>query len=1319
MYAKIFVFVAILFLIPQNLSAAVHSVFRNVATVVNLQDNDEIKLLDFPDDWYFSRIVIGVNSVPALKLSGSLIVNDCIHELHDDYNEIAFVYTGDDRIIYHGPSQNLPIQWWADALSDVSPCKSYSEMVRRDSVNALLYDYVDSIYSEKIKNYIDLGYENSETIYKGISANFKIVNLPDKFYNRIVVQVESMDGHELDGFAFAGGLKKEVRGNTAQFAIIQKNVFAPVFELAFPKYRKIKIKWWTEVGVPDEIKIEAKESSLSLDSVEVEYNFGNYFEEDQSVKVVYDKRNFVDGKVPVIKKLSFNPLGPDKTKKIGRRGDVYQIQAGINPSDSIAIAIPLDSYKLGEDSVLIEHYIAEENRKVLEPADSVSGNYAYFNLKFASRRKKKSLTDFFVPFVFPTSVEDFFETTPILNTCTLSSSCRQYIDFFNTVEKGLHRGLKWTFEVLKDMTCPDVPTLVGIFESPKTPQWDPKQGNIATASVRQDAAAYLGVMGVEWLDSLEALSAPYPESCNDEIEKCAWERTKRNLDRLLVDAIFSKLFENATNVDRKYEFHLEQENGYLIEKKNRKKQLFFDDYFMTSSGLVEESAKFVLGVQKCYKTVNITGRIAQNYINFYNDMYKKNLHTNVCNKVLGLVSNVFETILNGVECADFLKTDMSILQGHEGKLIAISEAMARIALLAWLDKSNGFRDYSLLRYKVTYDGIRSWLELAGPFLDYNNIVIKAYAGLTLFEYLHYGTNENLKMLNGSLNHHYGKNGGFTEGTGYSLYVWEDVPYILAALKDVYESQNEIDNFVVSENFLNSPDYMFEFSRPVGAVGDDNRYTHYGLIPVEVDDGVTYNPDYRVWAKLKNDPKYLAMTDKYDIPFVKKKNPLLVFGYPDESLYDSNEKKLPDRGALWGDFKDGVAMITAVNDDKDTVALSMVAEKDELLIRGQAHDQQDNLSITLTSSKKGFLIQDPGYSGFSFRSKKDKFHRDVDHNVLTIAGGQNDNEPLPVSQLKKRVSGLSKDFPGIESNYFVDLFAGIMDINPKNYSLMGHGGYAASVGWQVNKPQEGIVGYTAQTTVASSVGNLGVLPVDVYNHRTIMYFGENFWVIDRPNIFGLEWHVNSPMNEWDVLERAGIKLYDDHAGKIGNLLRLPQNDSVAADSRILQNNSRYDFEKGNNGLYYLRNYYYTTLGTPTKNYVMTYIVGKDSFAIDSSNYACSSLSVQCFVNTDGTKRVVVPRFPYNFNLCTVLPNDECSGQAFSDGITLFEKTSRGEWTTRGVLDGELYAAEYGSKIPLSSVTTARTYYTYVLLDGTPVNVKYKGPYLPAIPILLLR
>ena len=44
---------------------------------------------------------------------------------------------------------------------------------------------------------------------------------------------------------------------------------------------------------------------------------------------------------------------------------------------------------------------------------------------------------------------------------------------------------------------------------------------------------------------------------------------------------------------------------------------------------------------------------------------------------------------------------------------------------------------------------------------------------------------------------------------------------------------------------------------------------------------------------------------------------------------------------------------------------------------------------------------------------------------------------------------------------------------------------------------------------------------------------------------------------------------------------------------------------------------------------------------------------------------------SFKLCDVLPKNECSGEALSTGITMFAKTPLGEWTTRWVLDGDLW------------------------------------------------
>lgn len=472
-------------------------------------------------------------------------------------------------------------------------------------------------------------------------------------------------------------------------------------------------------------------------------------------------------------------MNADKSKKIGKQGNVYQVQAKLRSNDSIVIAIPLDDYSQGEDSVLVEHFIEKENRWIEEPVDSVVDNYAYFKPRFAS---SNPFVDLFKSILVPTSITDPIEVgtdlDPFIRSCLVVSDVCQKIKHdliyqYSFIEKGIHYGIKWGLYQIKNLICPDVSALVDIFDAPKADVWDPAQGSVALTSIVHDISK--GILNfVSWkrsFEPLQKLTDPYPDNCSTELEKCVWERTRDNLDRLLADAVMAKFY---------------------------------------------GTSEFNIGWRR------------------YRFEYKDG------DAILGFVTEEFGIIADGLDCANFAKSDMPILDGHEGKLIAISEAMVRISLLAWLNKSNEFRDYTLLKYKVAYDGIRAWLELVGPLLNYNNIAIKAYASLALFEYIHYGTDE---------------------------------------------------NFNIDENFLKSPDYMLEFSRPVGGIGDDGKFHHYGLIPVEVDDGVTYNPDYRVWAKLKDDPKYLAMTDKYGIENEKKKNPLLAFGYPDISLYNSNEMKL--------------------------------------------------------------------------------------------------------------------------------------------------------------------------------------------------------------------------------------------------------------------------------------------------------------------------------------------------------------------------------------------------------------------------------------------
>jgi hypothetical protein len=66
--------------------------------------------------------------------------------------------------------------------------------------------------------------------------------------------------------------------------------------------------------------------------------------------------------------------------------------------------------------------------------------------------------------------------------------------------------------------------------------------------------------------------------------------------------------------------------------------------------------------------------------------------------------------------------------------------------------------------------------------------------------------------------------------------------------------------------------------------------------------------------------------------------------------------------------------------------------------------------------------------------------------------------------------------------------------------------------------------------------------------------------------------------------------------------------------------------------------------------------------------------------------------------------------------MFTKTPLGEWVTRWVLDGDLWAGKKGLDFKIASATVSRTSYIYQNLDGTSVTGAHTGTYLPALPML---
>ena len=1324
--------IAVILFLAFPVWAGVHHIPYNVSTQVDLKDGDEILLDNMPMEWGFNKIFLGVNSVPAKPLLGRFVVDGCAHDLHDFYTQFDFSPSHAISIKYFGPVQSLPIHWWTDVGIAFSPCDEEVVLSREDSIRISIKKYVDSTYAKKISSYRDLGSINEESFHEGSSAKYKITKLPNWFYNRLHVLVEPVDGRELDGFAYSGATKTEISGWSAKFVINQKTAYAPTFELAFPEYRKIKIKWWAEVEAPREDSVQVNVIGVGRDSVMATYTFGYSPYTDKTLKLLFNKKIFKDGNPPVVKKLSFNPQGPNRTDDLGVRGDIYDIKAKLNPGEVVVLAIPLDfEYQSDRDSVTIEHFIESENRWVEEPVDSVVGNYAYFKTSHFSWFRSLCRV-FGATFTFShipaLAVCPFFssECQKLTNKMVNSSAdLEEYILTGEAVGDAVD-GIASVLDYIEYLACEGIKSLFTTEKKSEDLEWSIDQGKIEGEMLKkygQDVIAGLKSLRTRPLQPLATITEPY-EPCGGTLESCQWERTRENLDIILADAILAQMnsgTEKSSDYDGDLGKRFYKFNGKIKKSTAsisieaffvdvNKKKYNYADYFMTSSGMIEDAAEFVDGINACYDGFNLSGRYIQHYVDLYRSVWNGSL-TGTCKSFFNLfgfgdAAHIKDIPSCALFSADYILSDNKITDSHEEKLTRISEAMVRISLLAWITKTS-FRTFALLAYKSAYDGVRAWLDLEAPFLDYNNIPIKAYGSLSLFEFIYYGTEDNLEMVNGGLNHHYFDNGGYSSGIGYSQYIWDDLTYVLATMKDAYTVKGR--NLDINGYFLKSPDYMFDFSRPVGVVGNP-----YGLIPVEVDDGVTYNPDYRVWAKIKNDPKYLAMGVRYPLREADGKvNPLVPFGFPSQNMYnsivmdngtyssDKVDGLLPARGSLWGAFKDGIGIISAVNGD-DTVSLSMIAEHGKIWEYGQAHDQQDNLSITLASSKKGFIIQDRWYPGFGDRGKNDGFHRYNDHNVLTyIAGdGQPDNKVIPFDELWSRAYNFTEDFPGIVISALLEGYELATDIKSLftdlDYDIRVEGGYAAHVlDKNVNKPETGVIGYTAQSNIDGSANT------PTTNNRTILYFGGSFWVIDRPNALGTRWLANSPTEAWD---KTGVKLYgssltalDGGAGS-GNMLK--------------QHGARSDFNYVASD-YYLPNYSYSLYDANAKTYVMMYPVAGGEFLKTNDN--CPK-DYQCFENASAGKRLVVPPYGRKFDICDAVPKEECNPGFKSTGITMMQKVDAGTWNIISVLDGIL--TEHHD-IEILSASVSKIGYIYTMQDGSTTSGKYKSAYLPAIPILLLR
>ena len=303
-------FIITLFLFNVFSYASKISLPFNESRQVWINAGDTIILSEFPMGWGYKTVVLGISAIDGNKLSGNLFVESCVHNLSDFYKQISFKYNGPAKIRYSGPKQHVTFQWWVGENSLTTSCDAMLPLTREDSIAEKKLAFLDSIELEVEKEYVILDSMNVVYEFIGNETQFKIKNLPSTPFNMIYVQIEPLDGEELNGVAYAGNGNLSLLGWTETLQMQLSSLRNPVFEVLFPRNRRIKIKWWVGVESANLKNISVNIKGIYGDTSEIEYDFSedSYYSSKKKVSMKYDRRVFTNGLAPVMKKLDMKRL---------------------------------------------------------------------------------------------------------------------------------------------------------------------------------------------------------------------------------------------------------------------------------------------------------------------------------------------------------------------------------------------------------------------------------------------------------------------------------------------------------------------------------------------------------------------------------------------------------------------------------------------------------------------------------------------------------------------------------------------------------------------------------------------------------------------------------------------------------------------------------------------------------------------------------------------------------------------------------------------------------------------------------------------------
>ena len=1170
----------------------------------------------------------------------------CQYPITGYYQQLFFKYDGNPIILNYlgNKAMDLTLQWWLDYSMEESFCEepyvSATQLTNfRKSVDSLFLAYTD------------LGPINTVSSFETANQLLKASDYPNWMHNLIMVQIEPMDGQPLNGYVYVGGETLKIMGYSATVPLSKRSFLPAAFQVSFPIKRKFRVRWWAEYRTPQDVPVQMHETrDGNGDSIFCEYEFTVAKRKKLTLK--YSSNDFADGLPPRYTARSLlEGVALSQAESALRVGTIYDIQAKPVPGKKITLAIPLETNgKIESRNVAIFHEHGGAIKEI--PIDSIANGFIYF--------KTDSFSSFWGKIIEP--IGDMLvgvHTTPwgVATVVGWVSEGTQYMndkleDFFRWVENGV---------------C-------NLFD-PQT--WKNLFSSDLDGSMTDDYSLYEGRMPVKenlsyipyQRDLINSMvHKPLTQINDNMVDTARLHKTSDNLDIMLFELISRKM--GYASASRFSVNNL----ANLVDNGNPQ---YVKNYMALSTKLTKYAIEMTEMVEACYGALN--SNTLSNFLSESKKLFSGHSSGEQVCKDLFESFGVTEHSFNVANCTtDGIKmltqyindgsTISAFIKERDDLVLATTEVLARVALLAYYDKP--MRESLKTWFNQTYKSLSAMMELMGPLMLYNNMAIKAEAAMALYEYVYWGTTTHFERFKTGIEIHYGENGGFSEGMGYLQYVNEDVPYLMVALKKAFWQNGQIID--LPDKFYKSAYYLKKMSRNIRWSGRYNTFGSNILVPMETDDGRTYTPDFSVWGTLTGDDSFFKLARNYPIDAVKAGNPisdspLLVLGLPDHGVDLENDNS-NNSNPLSGAFMDGAAIIN-YHEGGDNYTITLVGESGDLWANGQAHDQQDNVSFTLSSTRDGHIVRDLGYSGFGDDSKTRGYKN---HNVLmrpeysdwTDGSG---NKSLTYQDLSNRAKKYSHENTGYGTQGMFLLSSNVL----AKYEVVGAGGSEASLADSAKG--DNFLGYTVYQKTLGRVFKDPLsnewISVDPFeNYRSIAYFGKTLWLFDQPSDDNLLWVVNGSTETAEIQGSYFDEKVDLYIGDY-KVNRLDGWEQIG----VQQNAGRADYSAGNmviaNRQYVnLPAWRDASLNNPATPITMVYPI--DTIKAFRMVSLPGVVNVQCFERIDGNvkQRVVVPAKGVSYRIRDVLPNIPPSDYSSYNGIMFAKKIGDGAWEINLLNDG---------------------------------------------------